>query len=42
MIQDLIVLASDDEPIRGTLGLTEFLQSSRAPSKDRGTSVTTL
>jgi hypothetical protein len=40
--QDLMVLASEDDPMRETLGLTEFRQSSRAPSKERGTSVTTL
>ncbi len=40
--QDLTALASEDEPLRGTLGLTEFRHSSRAPSKERGTSVTTL
>ena len=40
--QDFTALASEDEPLRGTLGLTEFRHSSRAPSKERGTSVTTL
>ena len=40
--QEFTAHEPDDKPGRGTLGLTEFRHKSRAPSRERGTSATTL